>query len=234
MSMNEPGRASRDGGDGSGVPPINAGDLGLDEPVAKWPRVIGVLSTVFGSLGVLANGCGACFYLAGPSILINMMSGIKTQGTPPPGQDPRAVVELMQLLQPWMLVTGVVMVATLATSVWLLIAGIQMLSRKPSSVAMHTWWAFARLALGVLGLLIGVVSTVSTAARQAEISQSYGGTDTATMVMVKALVPAVVVTALVLVYPVVVLVVLRKPWAKSEIARWKSGGEGAVEDLDFK
>lgn len=230
MAVNEPG-----GWDAGRVPSLDAGDLGGFVEEAKWPKVIGVLSIVQGSLGVLANGCCGLFYVAGPAFLVPMMEKAPRPANPPPGQDPRAGIETMTLLAPWMAAQGVLMLVTLLTSVLLLVAGIQMVMRRPAAVGLHKLWAGARLLLGVLGATLAVVTTFATAAGQAEIAQKYGGfANTPTKVILTGALPAVVITGLILAYPIVVLVVLRKPWAKSEVAKWKSGGDLAHEDVDFK
>lgn len=199
----------------------------LGPPAAAWPKTLGIFSIVLGSLGVLANGCGSCFMLAGPSFLVSMMQNMPKDRPAPPGQNPQAAIDTMTLMQPWMLAQGVVILVTLGTSVWLLIAGIQMVMRKPVSVPSHKAWAWVRMGLAAVMLVLGVVSTLLTAARQAEISQTYGGSDTAQGVMIKGLAFGFIGFVLIMIYPVVVLVVLSKPWAKSEVARW--GTDRAAE-----
>lgn len=225
MTMNDQGM-----GDGGGLPPTMPGELPGQE--AKWPKVVGILSIVQGSLGVLLNACGGCFLLAGPSFLETMMRDLASKSTvkPKPGQNPLEAADTFALMKPWMGAQGVLVLVTLATSVWLLIAGISMVNRKPSSVGLHKGWAWTRLALSVVGLTLGIVSTVMTAAQQAEIKVTYGGNATATGVMTQGVVMAVVMTLAIMAYPVVVLVVLSKPWAKSEIERWR--GEKAADEVD--
>ena len=39
--------------DQSAVPPTQPGPLGTGEPLSRWPTVIGIISIVLGSLGIL-------------------------------------------------------------------------------------------------------------------------------------------------------------------------------------
>lgn len=205
----------------AGMDEVVAPGLGGEGGPAKWPKVVGVLSIVFGSLGVLVNGLCSCFMLAGPPFFRSMIEKIpKDQAPPRAGQNPKAAAETLALMQPWMAAQGLLMVVTLFTSVWLLIAGIMMLGRKPASVGQHKAWAWVRIVLAVLSAVLGVVSTAVTAARQAEIDQAYGGSKTAAGVLAQGLGFGVGGFVLIVVYPIVVLVVLSKPWAKAEVARW--------------
>ncbi len=198
------------------VPPVVAGPLGVHR--ATWPTVVGVLSVVLGSLGILKNACGS-------------VSGI-TQGVAGGGG-----LSPMGLGQygAWAFVGAAVSVLSLAVSAWLLWAGVLLLKRRRGSVAAHKGWAWARIGVALVEVLVsgvmqsvvfqgawgsGGVGTGGTAgAGGAGGAATSGGTDTAMLIGMLAVMAAFSLT-LALAYPVVVLVVFSRPWAKDEVKRW--------------
>ncbi len=221
MSMND-----SDGygaGGGGEAPPVVAGELGgLEEP-AKWPTVLGWFSIVLGGLGILKNGCGAFSNLVtGGAGMTSLFSG--------GGKSPQAaqIEQAMAGLGPWIMLIGGLNVISMFISVLLLVAGIQLVSRKRSSVGLHKAWSWVRIAMVVLETGAGlVVQSAMVSAVMSSLPQGSGGPPPAavsTMIMVFTVAGTCFGVLLALAYPVVVLVVLSKRWAKEEVARWEGGG----------
>lgn len=189
------------------APPVVAGALGVER--AAWPTVVGVISVVLGSLGILKNACG------GMGNLAQWFGGGGTGPLAGFGQ-----------LGGWMVLAGVLSLVSLAVSGWLLWAGVQLLKRRKKSVALHKGWAWTRIGLALL-------EAVSSAAVQSVWSSTAmgggaaggggaGGAPAGTDAMMIAIVIISVALPLTfaLTYPVVVLALFSRPWAKLEVERW--------------
>lgn len=53
------------------APPVNPGQIDFDPEPPSWPKVIGIISIVWGSLGVICNACGLFGQMAGDAF-VNM------------------------------------------------------------------------------------------------------------------------------------------------------------------
>ncbi|HYD01435.1 MAG TPA: hypothetical protein VEB22_09435 [Phycisphaerales bacterium] len=192
---------------------------------AKWPGVIGTTSVVLGSLGILCNTCFASFGLLFQGMLETWMRSLPTQPGAPANRSPAAAADAMAVTRPWMMAQGLIALLSVALAAWLLVAGISMLKRKPASAGMHRAWAWSRLAVAAVGLCVGLAQTFLTSERVASITAS-----TAQAEIAKGLAMTAVGTVIVAAYPVIVLAVLSRPWAKDEVARWRA--EGLPEDSE--
>lgn len=106
----------------------------------KWPKVVGVISIVWGSLGLCCNalslGSGAIMGKLLSSAASNMQGGMPPVITHPPALS---------------LVAGGI---GALWSVFLIVAGATTASRRPVGRAMHIAWAIGGLMLMVLGLYV--------------------------------------------------------------------------------
>lgn len=111
---------------GSGVPE-------LPPPLPTWPKVVGIISIVWGSLGLVCGGCG----LLSP-IFVGMVMKGSGQELPP-----------AMLAQPPQMV---LMVLGLLLAVFLIIAGVTIINRKPSGFAMHLGYSLIAIPLTLLSV----------------------------------------------------------------------------------
>jgi len=219
MAFNDQGMGV--GGAGGGLPPMLPDDL--PDSGAKWPKVLGIFSIVLGSLSALFSSCGACFGLIGSTVLENFLRNLPKPNQPmPPGSDPIAGAEKLALMRPWNMAQGVMGLLGLALAAWLIVSGVWMVRRQVRAIGSHKAWAAAQIVMTVLSCALGVVSTVLTAEAQAEIDRNHGGTMTAGTLIAWTLAGTAVAFVFFIAYPIVVLIVLGKPWAKAEAARWDS------------
>ncbi len=120
---------------GREAPPTEyADELGLIEPPG-WPKVVGIVSIVWASLGLLCSVCG----VASLAMMPQMLKGAEQQLGPMPDvmkPDPAQMI---------MAVVGMI------GPVLLLIAGILTLSRKPAGRTLHLVYAGVSLVLGMIG-----------------------------------------------------------------------------------
>lgn len=111
--------------------------LSSDSPI--WPKPIGILSIVFGSLGLICNGCGGVSLLAQPFL----MSFGEEQFGPAP-----------DVFKP-LLGQVVLLPIALILSIVLLFAGIMLLGRKPASRTLHLLYAWLSVPLAFAGTYFG-------------------------------------------------------------------------------
>ncbi len=112
----------------------------------SWPKVIGVISIVWGAIGVVCGGAGIGWQLMAGSIMGNIPGGAPPAITNP---NPMALgVGALGLL--W--------------SIVLIVAGSMTVARKPAGRSAHLLWAAIAIVLSIIGMYMQV--TV-----QAEIAQ---------------------------------------------------------------
>jgi hypothetical protein len=120
----------------SQVPPIEP-TLEIDpEDRPSWPKVIGILSIVFGALGLLCNGCGVL-----SPVLLGMVPL-------PPGE-----TALPPTMTPGPLLLGLY-AAGLLTAIFLLIAGITCVQRSYAARTMHLIYGAASVLLVIAGIVL--------------------------------------------------------------------------------
>jgi hypothetical protein len=113
--------------------PPNSGVPELPPPLPTWPKVVGIISIGWGSLGIVCGGCGMIM----PMIATGAMKGS--------GQE----------LPPAMMPQGpqmVLMAVGLLLAVLLIVAGVATLNRKASGFAMHLGYALVSIPLTLLSL----------------------------------------------------------------------------------
>ena len=106
----------------------------------RWPKVVGTISIVWSSLGLLCGGCGITMMFVMPT----MMKGAEEKlGPMPPAMFPGPEQ---------MLAGGVGMV----WAVLLLVAGIFTVTRKPLARPMHLVYAAGAVVLGIIGIMLQI------------------------------------------------------------------------------
>lgn len=124
-------------------------DLPPDPPA--WPKVIGIISIVFGSLGVMCTGCGGAMLFAMPALL--KLS--EEQFGPAPDVFKPPVAQFA------MIPVGLIL------AIVLLVAGIMLIRRKPAARAMHLVYAIINTLLNLAGVAVGIAHLQKLAAWKA-------------------------------------------------------------------
>lgn len=108
------------------------------EPPA-WPKVVGIISIVLGSLWSLCGLCGSVWFFAAPAF----MKMAEQQFGPPP-----------QVMFPTAAQTGITVLGTFL-SVLLLVAGIATVRRRPSGRTLHLVYAPIEIVMSLVGAWLG-------------------------------------------------------------------------------
>jgi hypothetical protein len=109
------------------VEPIPA-DLEDFRPSPKWPKVIGIISIAWASLGLVCGGCGVLFTQFGAGMV------------PPEMKDQMPPMTMIPMQWAQMLLSVVLSFA-------LIVAGGMLIARKPLGRTLHIWIAIASLLL---------------------------------------------------------------------------------------
>lgn len=130
-----------------------------DDPPA-WPKVIGIISIVLGSLGLLCNGCGGAMLVATPYLL--QMGEEQFGPAPDVLKPPMAQIALLPI--------------ALIMSILLLVAGISLVRRKAAARLMHLVYAVVTLINTGIGAVIGMGTLQKLAAwKAANASDQWAG-----------------------------------------------------------
>lgn len=117
-------------------PPVDL-DVDLLAEPPGWPKIVGIVSIVFGALGLTCGGCG--------------LLGQGMQSLIPEMED---VAKQPQVMAP--ILTFSLLALALLLSILLLIAGIMTLLRKPIGRPLHLLYAV----LKILAVIVGLVTFI--------------------------------------------------------------------------
>jgi flagellar biogenesis protein FliO len=132
-----------------------SGEFGIAGEPPAWPKVVGIISIVWGSLGIVCNVCG----LAGPAmsnLFVNMV---------PPEQREQMKQQMAASRNP--LSIGLSAVGLLV-AILLIAAGIQTLRRQASGRPMHLLWGVLGIVLAIAG---GAVALANMKTQMASMPQ---------------------------------------------------------------
>lgn len=113
------------------------GDFGLEPPRKSWPKVIGIISIVWGSLALVCNGCG----LIGQMFQSAAMNMIPQQGQG--GQQIPPIPDVMKATPVELIAGGLAIVV----GIILITGGSMLVARNPLGRVLH-------LAYAVLSILV--------------------------------------------------------------------------------
>ncbi|TVQ33306.1 MAG: hypothetical protein EA376_02935 [Phycisphaeraceae bacterium] len=111
-----------------------------------WVKPVGILSIVFGSLGIIGSVCGLAVsgWMISPVWDDMMRQAAEASGDTYTPMPKPSIGSLMQ------------QAALFAWAIVLLVAGIQTLMRKPVARALHLIWAVGKVVLVIWGTWIGL------------------------------------------------------------------------------
>ncbi len=200
-------------------PPVIAGDLpGVQE---GWPKVFGVISIVLGSLGLAMNACSAISGLVGGPLLASFMKKLPSNASGS-GANPAADLErMMDVMHPWMVVSGVLALGNLFVSAWLLVAGIWLVKRRAAGVRQHINWAWVRIAMVLVTVGVTAASHIATFDAVRGVQAAQAGAPPAWVSTALSVLQTLFLLAFGLAYPIVVLVYMRKAKVRAAAAEWQ-------------
>lgn len=118
------------------TPPMEPMLESEDTPPA-WPKAVGIVSIVWGSLGIACNGCGVVSMLVMPGL---MAQAVPNEPMPPQFQ-PSGLAVLASVL-------------SVCVSVVLIVAGVLVMRRRELGRWLHLGYAAAALVLTIVGVAI--------------------------------------------------------------------------------
>lgn len=180
----------------------------IDEQQSKWPTVVGTISIVLGSLGILCYGCNSVSTIFQP-MMVNML---------PPDQQPPpqpAAIMAMSIAQ----YCGLALLG-----IWLLVAGIGLCKRSAWAPKAITFWAIARLALTVIFTILTFVflqDMVDGINQQIEQSAAQQG-NAVPFTMTTGIMTIIILVMLVFVswWPIFILFWMSRATVQRDTAEW--------------
>jgi len=196
-----------------GVPPIEPGPYLVEEPLTKWPRVIGIISLCYAILGLLCGlSYGASGFLSEYFMRIARMSV-----TMPPTMKVMALVSALIMLS-----LGILM----------LTGSVGLLRRRRSGVVFLKRWALLRVVFAVIGLVLAVLTAPvviqfnkDVEAQQIKMFEEAGRTDAKPKSdeqhWFQHMVGTGVATVLIMAYPVFLGFYLSRRKVTEEVQNWR-------------
>ncbi|HZW07898.1 MAG TPA: hypothetical protein VFF65_12315 [Phycisphaerales bacterium] len=199
-------------------PPTYPANLPVQEPV--WPKVLGIVSIVLGSLGAAYNACSAVGGLLGGSMMSWLANTVNSgAGNAQSARQSAEMKQMLDVMQPWMIASGVAAVASLAVSAWLVVAGITLVKRRAAGFGMHKGWAWTRIAMGLVtaGITVGMQKAQFGAMSSL---QGAGGGPPSAAITLMVVGQGLFALALASAYPVVVLAMMTRRRVSQVLDRW--------------
>lgn len=197
------------------APPTEAGDFVPVTPPEGWPTVIGILSIIFGALGVLGAGCGAVGLVAAP-VVVNLI---------PEGPERDEVQQSIQQSMTNVPLQVGVQLIEFVLAIILIVGGVQLLKRSRSAAKTLTIYAIGDLISNTLVLIVGVLAAGAQAKMISENPDMQQQMPQGVQGIMQALgvVGAVVGWVITAIWPVFLLLWFRRSKIKDSMATWGGG-----------
>jgi len=195
---------------GMPMPPTQPDAMYLPRQPTSWPKVIGIIAIILGSLGIL-GACGGALSTASVDFLQEMLEEMA-----PPGQS--SAFGSLEALREWKgpLVVGHLLGMALAGL--LLFVGIGLLKRRAGVVRLVLFWALAKIPFEIASSIFNYIiqkpyleETVEQSAATPGLSDFFQGA-----FAVGVLFSILMYSAL----PVFLLIWFRRARIKAEVAQW--------------
>ena len=147
----------------SGNPPVEGGLLGAEEPLTKWPKVIGIIGIVLASLGLV---CGCAGYFAVPLQRWGMQMQAQS------GQSNPVAEAQVKIAGQFMVVTNVLLTLGMVLTIWLLVSSISLLRRRRKSRVMLIAWAMLSILSLAINIALQILMFQATFAELARLGES--------------------------------------------------------------
>jgi len=202
---------------GMGIaPPTAPGRLSVPPREAQWPSFIGIISIIFGILGVAKSVLMLVYYslifggvLKKPAEMIPSGTG---QVNPFPAlQNHIGILVTSELL-------------TLGLGILLIVAGFGLYRKHPGAVAWTRIWAVLKIIVTIIGTAIGVWIQKETLRVMMNDPNAPPATPAFVqwLPMARAVVGGVASLVFTCAWPVFLLIWLRLTSVRTEVARWRS------------
>jgi hypothetical protein len=182
----------------------------VDVPETSWPKVIGIISIVLASLGLACYGCQSVSTIFQP-----MMVGAMPEEMRPPAPS------TMQMA--YSIATYCI---SFLLSLLLLFAGIATLKRKPSGRSLHVLWSVLKVVVSLISFGFAVMLAEEIAdqvnAQMQQQSQQTGQPPMFEMTPGMMIIASAVTTAIMLIWPVFLLIWFNRGKVKDEVSTWGS------------
>lgn len=194
------------------TPPIDAGEI--PQQPSAWPKVIGVITIIFGSLAILQGCVGAV-----SSLFMSSLSAIVPA-------EQAAVYDAMEDLKPWMIIGAVL---ALGLGILLLVAGIGLVRRRAWSPTACMVWAGIKMVFVVGYTILGDMAQQAQFEAMQEMMQQDPNMPAAMPAMMGSFMQVFGVFTIVLgilwgwALPVFLLIWFARSKIKAEVAGWARG-----------
>lgn len=183
----------------------------IDVPETSWPKVIGIISIVLASLGLACYGCNSVSTVFQPM----MLEAIPEDQRPPTPQGMQLYIGVANMCVSFLL------------SVWLLIAGIMTVKRKPSARTQNIGWSIVKIIVVLIALVVNVLLFAEDMADQMnwqfeQQAQQTGNPPVFTFDITMVYIMLGVTAAVGLVWPVILLIWFSRGKIKDEVATWSA------------
>lgn len=180
------------------IPPQQPGEIGSPEQDTTWPKVIGVISIVFGAGACLQGVWG---FFAPRFIKMAAESMPEAQAAP---------LAAMQEWGTWITVSSAL---TILIGLVLFVAGIDLVRRRRRGIKLGRVWAVLKILFGIAGAFVGLAMQQE---QFRQISQQTPAINTGVIAVVVLVVVALWTCA----YPVFLLIWFSRAKVKVEYAQW--------------
>jgi len=188
------------------MPPISPWSHGgVPQPQSSWPGVVGTISIVLGSLGLLCYGCNSIMTFASPFVQ-NFM--------PPEMQQAQAQGAVLALN------IGSYCIGFLL-ALLLLFSGVGIVQRRRWGRTASIVWAFLRAALAAIVLALTVILAQDIADQTNQQMQARGQASPFTVTSDLVILIAVISVLLQLIRPVFILIWFNLARIKDVVATWQ-------------
>jgi hypothetical protein len=180
------------------------------KPGSGWPKTLGIITIVFGSLGSL----GGLAAFVTPIFLKQQMQPYVQMGA-----DPAAVAAYVEKMMPYQIIMAVL---TLSAGLLLLFGGLNLIKKRPVAVKLLLVWAFCKIGIGIYSTIQGI----PMAREQMEIMQSSsafgseGGAALGQITSVATTIGMIVSLVWIAVLPVFLMVWFSRAKTREQVNAW--------------
>ncbi len=194
------------------TPPVEPGEI--PHPPSAWPKVIGVITIIFGSLAILQGCLGAV-----STLFLGAFASVAPQ-------EQEALFQAMEDLKPWMIIGAVL---TLALGILLLVAGIGLVRRRAWSPTACMVWAGIKMMFVVGNTILADMAQQAQFEAMQEMMQQDPNMPAGMPAMMGSFMQVFGVFAIVVgilwgwALPVFLLIWFSRSKIKAEVAGWARG-----------